>query len=198
MVGLRPCRLDSATGPALARGQAFMSHEDIAAWEGFAVALAGAAAVLAGLVFVAVSMNIDRILPVRGLPGRAGESVLLFLTALTACAFVLVPHQPSTALGVELLVLGSTVLVVLILLVIPALRGPTSQPVIWHIARVVGITAATLPMALAGMSLVHWLPGGLYWLVAGVLCALAVSTANAWVLLVEVVRDQRYRPAEPS
>jgi hypothetical protein len=29
--------------------------------------------VLAGLVFVAVSINIDRILPVPGLPGRAGE-----------------------------------------------------------------------------------------------------------------------------
>jgi hypothetical protein len=45
-----------------------VSHEEVAAWEGFAVALAGAAAVLAGLVFVAVSINIDRILPVRGLP----------------------------------------------------------------------------------------------------------------------------------
>ena len=175
-----------------------MSHEDVAAWEGFAVALAGAAAVLAGLVFVAVSINIDRILPVRGLPGRAGESVLLFLTALIACAFVLVPHQPGTALGVELLVLGSAALVVLILLVIPAVRGPSRQPVVWHATRIIGIIAATLPIALAGMSLVHWLPGGLYWLVAGVLSALAVATGNAWVLLVEVVRDQRYRPAEPS
>jgi hypothetical protein len=175
-----------------------MSHEDIAAWEGFAVALAGAAAVLAGLVFVAVSINIDRILSVRGLPGRAGESVLLFLTALMACAFVLIPLQPSTALGVELLVLGSFALIVLILLVIPALRGPTRQPRTWHIARVVGIAAATVPMVLAGMSLLHWLPGGLYWLVAGVLTALALGTGNAWVFLVEVVRDQRYRPAESS
>ncbi len=32
-----------------------MSHEDIAAWEGFGVALVGAAAVLSGLLFVAVS-----------------------------------------------------------------------------------------------------------------------------------------------
>jgi len=175
-----------------------MSHEDIAAWEGFAVALAGAAAVLAGLVFVAVSINIDRILPVRGLPGRAGESVLLFLTALMACAFVLVPHQPATALGAELLVLGVLALTVLVLLVIPALRGPTRQPRTWHVARVVGIAAATVPIVLAGMSLVHWLPGGLYWLVAGVLSALAVGTANAWVLLVEVVRDKRYEPAESS
>jgi hypothetical protein len=173
-----------------------VSHEDIAAWEGFGVALTGAAAVLAGLVFVAVSINIDRILPVRGLPGRAGESVILFLTALIADAFVLVPNQPVTALGVELLTLGVLALVLLLLNVIPALRGPTNQPKSWHATRVVGIIAATVPIGLAGASLLHWLVGGLYWLVAGVLAALMVGTANAWVLLVEVVRDRRYRPTD--
>jgi hypothetical protein len=173
-----------------------VSHEEVAAWEGFAVALAGAAAVLAGLVFVAVSINIDRILPVRGLPGRAGESVILFLTALIACAFVLVPHQPATALGVELLILGLLVFVLLLLIVTPALRGPSRQPASWHATRIVGIAAVTIPIALAGASLLHWLPGELYWLAAGVLAALVVGTANAWVLLVEVVRDRRYRPAD--
>ena len=174
-----------------------MTHEDIAAWEGFAVALAGAAAVLAGLVFVAVSINIDRILPVRGLPGRAGESVILFITALIACAFLLVP-QPATALGIELLILGGLVLVLLLLIVMPALRGPTAQPTAWIVTRIVGIAAATIPMVLAGASLLHVLPGELYWLVAGVLVALVVATGNAWVLLVEVVRDRRYRPVETS
>jgi hypothetical protein len=170
-----------------------MSHEEIAAWEGFAVALAGAAAVLAGLVFVAVSINIDRILPVRGLPGRAGESVILFLTALIACAFVLVP-QSATALGVELLILGGLVLILLLLIVAPALRGPSAQPTAWLVTRIVGIAVATIPVLLAGASLLHVLPGELYWLVAGVLAALIVGTGNAWVLLVEVVRDRRYRP----
>jgi hypothetical protein len=174
-----------------------MSHEDIVAWEGFAGALAGAAAVLAGLVFVAVSINIDRILPVRGLPGRAGESMILFITGLIACAFVLVP-QSATALGVELLILGGLVLVLLLLNVTPALRGPSRQPRSWRATRIVGIAAATLPMLLAGASLLHLLPGELYWLVAGVLAALVVGTGNAWVLLVEVVRDRRYQPADAS
>ena len=51
-------------------------------------------------------------------------------------------------------------------------------------------------MILSGCSLLGWPPGGLYWLVAGVLLAILVATANAWVLLVEVVRDERYRPLE--
>jgi hypothetical protein len=136
--------------------------------------------VLAGLVFVAVSINIDRILPVRGLPGRAGESVILLITALIACAFVLVPHQPATALGTELLILGGLVLVLLLLIVTPALRGPSLQPRSWHATRIIGIAAATIPTLLAGASLLHWLPGELYWLVAGVLAALVVGTGNAW------------------
>jgi modulator of FtsH protease len=173
-----------------------MSHEDIAAWEGFAVALAGASAVLAGLVFVAVSINIDRILRVRGLPGRAGESVILFLAALCQCAFLLIPHQPATALALELIASGVLTWVILIAIVAPTLRRPSRQPRSWHAARVLVLHASTVPVFLAGCSLFGWPPGGLYWLVAGVLSAITAGTANAWVLLVEVVRDERYRPQD--
>jgi hypothetical protein len=165
-----------------------VSHEDLAAWEGFAVALAGASAVLAGLVFLAVSINIDRILRLRGLPGRAGESLILYLGALCQCAFLLIPHQPATALGVELVVAGTVTWAVLLAIVLPTLRRPSRQPRTWHATRLVGIHAGTVPVVLAGTSLLGWPPGGLYWLVAGVLSAIVVATANAWVLLVEVVR----------
>src|SRR5262249_42434615 len=112
-----------------------MTHLDIAAWESFAVALAGASAVLAGLVFVAVSINIDRILRVQGLPGRAGESVILLIAAVCVCAFVLVAHQPVTALAVELVVAGALTCVVLILILLPALRRPSRQPLSWPATR---------------------------------------------------------------
>jgi hypothetical protein len=173
-----------------------MSHEDIAAWEGFAVALVGACAVLAGLVFLAVTMNIDRILRIRGLPGRAGESVILFLAALCQCAFLLIPHQPATALAVELLASGVLTWAILTAIVVPTLRRPSRQPRSWHATRVLVVQACTVPVILAGCSLLGWPPGGLYWLVAGVLTAIIAATANAWVLLVEVVRDERYSPLD--
>ena len=40
---------------------------------------AGASAALAGLLFVAISINLDRILNCRGLPGRAGEAIVLLV-----------------------------------------------------------------------------------------------------------------------
>jgi len=170
-----------------------MSHDDLAAWEGFAVAIAGASAVLAGLIFVAVSINIDRILAVPGLPGRAGENVILYIAGLCECAFVLMPHQPIRALAIELLAIGILVWGIVSAIVINTLRQPSQQPSTWHATRVVSTQLATLPIIVAGASLLGWPAGGLYWFVGGVLIAIVVATANAWVLLVEVVRDRRYR-----
>jgi hypothetical protein len=173
-----------------------MSIEDIAAWHDFAVALAGAAAVLAGLVFLAVSINIGRILVIPGLPGRAGESVVLFLGVLVNCALVLVPRQSAAALGVELLISAGLTWVVLNAIVISAVGKPTRQPRSWQATRVFAIQLATAPVILSSCALLGWPAGGLYWFAGGVLFAIIGATANAWVLLVEVVRDERYRPVD--
>jgi len=83
---------------------------------------------------------------------------------------------------------------ILLAIAIPGIRAPNRQPATWHAARLVLVFAPTLPVVLASSSLLGWAPGGLYWLAAGLLCAVIGATANAWVLLVEVVRDERYRP----
>jgi hypothetical protein len=175
-----------------------VTRVDVDSWNGFAAALATASAALAGLVFVAVSINITRILRVPKLPGRAGETVILFVGALCDCALVLIPHQPVTALGVELLVAGTLAAAILGAIVVPALGVPTRQPWSWRLARVIQGLAATVPVILAGCSLIGWIAGGLYWLAAGVLFAIVFAVGNAWVLLVEVVRDERYRPLGES
>jgi uncharacterized membrane protein YdfJ with MMPL/SSD domain len=86
------------------------------------------------------------------------------------------------------------VLVLLLLIATPAVREPSRQPRSWHAARIVGIAAATIPILLAGASLLHVLPGELYWLVAGVLAVLIVGTGNAWVN----AHRSRSRPALPA
>lgn len=72
-----------------------------AEWESLFVAEAGASAALAGLLFVALSINLERILKGSGLPGRAGEAIVLLLTVLVVSTFGLVPGQSPRVLALR-------------------------------------------------------------------------------------------------
>ena len=161
---------------------------DPSEWTDLFVASAGASAALAGLVFVAVSINLERILAFRGLPERALETLLFLVSALLISIVALVPGQSHVALGVELLVIS---------LVIDAIvmRQPTIQVEegevmrrSWRVSRWTLRLVATVPFLIGAVSLIAQAGGGLYWLVAGVVLAIAAAVSNAWVLLVEILR----------
>lgn len=81
-----------------------MSAYDIAGWAGFLAVAAGVAATLTGLIFVAVSINLARILEFPGLPERAAETIVQLLGAMIISLIALVPGQSALVLGVELAV----------------------------------------------------------------------------------------------
>jgi hypothetical protein len=175
-----------------------MSANDPHAWAEFGVAAAGAAAVLAGLVFVAVSINLEKVIQVRGLAGRGGESVVMFLGALLASLLLLVPGQSHTALGIELVVSGLILAAGLVAIGWQGIRLTAHHPLSWRITRIVAALITSVPVAVAGISLLAESGGGLYWLLVAVAFSFIAGIGNAWVLLVEVVRDERYRPVANS
>ena len=61
---------------------------------------------LAGLVFVAVSINLEQVLDFPGLPDRALATLTLLLGPVVVSLFCLVP-QSLTAFGIELVVRGA-------------------------------------------------------------------------------------------
>lgn len=63
-------------------------------WANFFAAEVGAAAALTGLIIVAVSINLSRILSFPQLPARAAESFLMLIGALMVASLGLVPEQP--------------------------------------------------------------------------------------------------------
>ncbi len=163
------------------------------AWHDFFLAAAGAAAVLAGLVFVGVSINLDTIMsnPAYGLAGRALEALVLLVAVLIATILLLVPDQGMVLAGAELLAVGVVdwvAVVVIQMLVVKNWRSlePTLR---WYfVARVVLCQLSTLPFVAAGTVVMGWGLGGLYWLVVGVVLSFLVAVAEAWVLLVEIHR----------
>ncbi len=73
----------------------------IAEWSTLLAAEAGAAATITGLVFVALSVNLARMVAFPGLPGRAAESILQFLEVFLISTVALIPRQSARAIAIE-------------------------------------------------------------------------------------------------
>ncbi len=160
---------------------------DPSEWSDLFVATAGASAALAGLVFVAVSINIERILRYRGLPERALETVLLLLGVLLVSVIGLIPGQSHVALGLELVFVSLAIGTVIA-------RVPTTgsakaeEPRAWLWGRWSVRAAGTLPLLIGAVGVLAEAGGGLYWVAAGIVFAVTGAIINAWVLLVEILR----------
>lgn len=162
-------------------------------WHDFFLAMASTAGVLTGLVFVAVSINLQEIVSEQGsgLPGRAAEALILLVGVLTASVLLLVPGLGGGTVGALVLVVGLGMwgCVVGIQLVRlwnwRTMRADLRQA---FVLRVVLGQVATLPLVVAGVAVLTGRSGGLYWLVAGMVLSILVALFEAWVLLIEINR----------
>jgi modulator of FtsH protease len=160
----------------------------LAGWENFFIACSGAAAALAGLLFVVLSINLARILKGPGFASRAGESFIPLAVILIISLLALVPGHPIKAFGAELIVIGASVWAASTSIQIRAIRAHHYLKV-WHlIFRLLVNQSANVGILIAGLSLVIGYPGGLDWLVPAIVMAFAGAMANAWILLVEILR----------
>ena len=163
-------------------------------WHDFFLAEAGAAGVLTGLVFVGVSINLEKIVadPRSGLAGRAAEALILLVAVLTASSLLLVPGQGEGLVGLEVLAVGCVAWAWPSAIQLLHLRnwramGPTLRRT--FVSRVALVQAATLLLLAAGVAVLVWGTGwGLYLLAAGMLLSVIVALMQAWVLLVEINR----------
>lgn len=166
-----------------------MTGYHLADWSGLFTAEVGASASLAGLLFVALSINLDRIVGYARLPARAAETLALLVMVLLACSGGLLP-QSATGYGIELLAIAAPF--ALLVGFVQARQGPDSpdDPWWWFWSRVVSVQAGAILFAVCGVTLVTGGGGGLWWALPAVAASFSGAVYNAWVLLVEIVRSR--------
>jgi len=158
---------------------------DAELWHELYVMTGGTAGALAGLLFVAVSINLDRIIGGQGLPRRAGETLVLMVSLLTLSVLVLTP-QASGTLGFECLFVGLVIAVAVLARVRLHVAAP--MPRYRRVVPAVILGAFAVPLLVGAVSLMIGAGGGLYWFVPAVVLGFAGAVLNAWVLLVEIMR----------
>jgi modulator of FtsH protease len=159
-----------------------------AQWSSFFSAEVSAAAALTGLLFVAVSINLSKIIAFSQLAPRAAKALVTLMGVLFAATLGLMPGQPTKCLGIELMMLGGGLWVSETLTQRAHTRGNpyiTARQKVLHAALT---QLSGIPVLLCGISLLLGKGGGLYWLVVAVLFSFASAVLDTWVLLVEIQR----------
>ena len=158
-------------------------------WTNFFLAAASASAALAGLVIVAVSVNIARILQFPQLPTRAAATVVNLILILVSSMVILVP-QPARFMGFEIALFGilSWLFEVRSSRKAIVARAAVHRPRFESLLQVTLGQLQTLPFIGGGVWLILRNFDGLYAIAFGVLMIFIAATLNTWVLMVEILR----------
>jgi hypothetical protein len=160
----------------------------MAPWETFFAAQLAAAATLAGLLFVGVSLNLAKILANPSLPGRALSGFYLLLANVIIASLMLMPEQPRTAFGLEILLAGLALWGMITRLDVVAIRRSTAEYRRYFVRHFFLFQVAVIPYLVGGVLVLAGMSGGLYWVAASMVLSLFVASTEAWVLLVEINR----------
>lgn len=155
---------------------------DAKAWADFYVTAGASAAVLTGLLFVALSINRETIAAHSHLAGRARQAIFALVSIFVLSLLVLIPDQSAAALGAELIVGMVGVLVISIPRQVRRLRttSPAKRRDFALLAAV--YDAAMLLILTAGVSLTAGADFAFKLLAPAVIALALLAIVNSWNL----------------
>ncbi len=164
------------------------SGYDPAIWSNFFSAEAGASATLTGLIFVAVSINLSKIVALKLLIARAAKALFTLVGVLIASTLCMAPGQSAKYLGWELTATGMLFWLLTSTCYQAATHHNPYVDVRQKIYQLVLTELSALPFIAGGITLTFGHGGGLYWLLAGTVFSFIAALLDAWVLLIEIHR----------
>jgi hypothetical protein len=157
-------------------------------WNYFFATSAGASGGLIGLLFVAISVNHNKVVASGTLPARALISVLVLFNILTKALLFLVPNQKKFSLAIE--ITTSTLLILIAIEIMETIilkridkKLRRKQMISFTLAQI-----ALLPFVICSVGILLNSQDAIYWLVPGIIFSFLKALADTWVLLIEVNR----------
>jgi modulator of FtsH protease len=152
-------------------------------WHDFFVMVGGSAAVLTGLVFVAMSLNVGVVVQDATHRYRAIDTLSGMTGVFVICALVLMGGQDHRAVGIEWLVVAGISIAVYVHGYVQAVRLGGSA--IWlRGGRVVVLAVVYLTQLVGAALLVAGHVAGLYVAAVAMVAALAFMISGAWLLVI--------------
>ena len=152
------------------------------------MAIAGAAAALAGLIIVAMTVTIKDILSSRSLPSRAAATIASLVLVVVISGLSLMPAQPAVALGLEVVGVTGLALAIQIFSAVRITQERPQRRAMESAYKIVLGVGQLVPIMVGAILTAVGNPSGVYWIAGGILLTIAFAMTTAWVLLVEVQR----------
>jgi MFS-type transporter involved in bile tolerance (Atg22 family) len=163
----------------------------LAEWHDFFLATAGGAAALAGLVFVAMSINLDVIAQNTTHRGRAINMLTGFTATFMICVLALVGGQNHQAVGTEWFVVATAAAVIYVHNYVQAAKLGGIKTELRPDRLAVGVTCYAAEI-IGAVVLILGYVAGLYIAVFGLVVSFPLLISGSWLLLVAVQKDRQH------
>lgn len=158
-------------------------------WNNFFVMVGGGAAALAGLIFVAMSINPEGIIRNATHKNRAINMLTGFSAVFMACGLALMGNQPLAAIGLEWAVLWLTATIVFVSGYVRALRSGMSS-IGLTVPRLAGGTLCYVAEVVGAVFLILRQNAGLYIAAIATVVLFGFLISGAWLLIIGIYEDQ--------
>ncbi|MGA9669344.1 MAG: hypothetical protein WBQ94_09060 [Terracidiphilus sp.] len=162
---------------------------DIHQWDNFFLMVGGGAAALAGLVFIAMSINLSIITRDATHKNRAIATLTGFTAVFMICAFALIGNQDYRWIGVEWLVVTLVPTVTYIRVYVRATKMGRSS-VGLSIGRFIVGTSCYMAQIIGSLLLIFGYVAGLYVASVAMVLSFAFFISAAWLLITGIQENQ--------
>jgi hypothetical protein len=158
-------------------------------WSNFFVMAGSGAAALAGLIFVAMSINHHVIIGNKTHKNRAINMLSGFTAIFMASGTALIGNQAPTALGIEWLILWLIATAIFVRGYVVAIRAGMSF-IGLNVPRLAGGTLCYIAEVIAAIFLILGHGPGLYIAAIGIVVLFAFLISGAWLLMIGIYEER--------